>query len=181
MVWQLSRLECRAPKSATGGAEGAAGGAANASGCDYAWRAFRLRLRPSAEADEVRQKLLSMQSEYIIELGDAVVVTKCPEGDVRLNQLFQPVKAGAVSGMFWGTLIGLLLMMPLAGAAIGAASGAISGKLTDVGINDQFMNDVGQTLQSGNAALFLLIRKMTTDKVAAALQEGRRQGAAQLV
>lgn len=61
-------------------------------------------------------------------------------------------------------------MMPLAGAAIDAASGEISGKLTDVGLNDQFMKDVGKTLQSGNTALFLLIRKMTTDKVAAALQ-----------
>ncbi len=122
-----------------------------------------------AQADEVRQKLLAMQNEYLIELGDAVVVTKTPEGHVRLNQLFQPVKAGAVSGMFWGTLVGLLFMMPLAGAAIGAASGALGGKLTDVGINDEFMKNVGSTLQSGNAALFLLIRKMTTDNVAAAL------------
>jgi uncharacterized membrane protein len=122
------------------------------------------------KAEEVRQKLLSMQSEYLIELGDAVVVTKSPEGHVKLNQLFQPVKTGAVSGLFWGTLVGLLFMMPLAGAAIGAASGAISGKLTDVGIDDEFMKGVGKTLQSGNAALFLLIRKMTTDKVAAALQ-----------
>ena len=123
-----------------------------------------------AQADEVRQKLLAMQNEYLIELGDAVVVTKCPEGHVRLNQLFHPVKAGAASGLFWGTLVGLLFMMPLVGAAVGAASGALSGKLTDVGINDEFMKSVGKTLQSGNAALFLLIRKMTTDKVAAALQ-----------
>jgi uncharacterized membrane protein len=123
-----------------------------------------------AQADEVRLKLLAMQSEYLIELGDAVVVTKCPEGHVKLNQLFQPVRAGAVSGLFWGTLVGLLFMMPLVGAAVGAASGAISGKLTDVGINDDFMRNVGRTLQSGNAALFLLVRKMTTDKVAAALR-----------
>jgi uncharacterized membrane protein len=123
-----------------------------------------------AQADEARQKLLAMQSEYLIELGDAVVVTKCPEGHVKLNQLFQPVRSGAVSGMFWGTLVGLLFMMPLVGAAVGAASGALSGKLTDVGINDDFMRKVGKTLQSGNAALFLLVRKMTTDKVAAALR-----------
>src|SRR5271169_6168993 len=56
-----------------------------------------------AQAEEVRQKLLAMQTEYLIELGDAVVVTKCPEGHVKLNQLFQPVKTGAVSGLFWGT------------------------------------------------------------------------------
>ncbi len=122
-----------------------------------------------AQAEEVRQKLLSMQQEYLIELGDAVIVTKCPEGHVRLNQLYHPAKTGAVSGMWWGALIGFLFMMPLAGAAIGAASGAIGGSMADVGINDKFMKDVGTTLQSGNAALFLLIRKMTTDKVAAML------------
>jgi uncharacterized membrane protein len=121
------------------------------------------------KAEEVRQKLLAMQNEYLIELGDAVIVTKCPEGHVRLNQLYNPVKAGAVSGMFWGTLVGLLFMMPVAGAALGAASGALGGRMTDVGINNNFMKDVGTTLQSGNAALFLLIRKMTTDKVAVAL------------
>jgi uncharacterized membrane protein len=123
-----------------------------------------------ANAEEVRQTLLNMQKEYLIELGDAVIATKCAAGQVKLNQLYQPVKAGAVSGLFWGSLIGLLFMMPLVGAAVGAASGALSGKFTDVGISDEFMKEAGKTLQSGNAALFLLIRKMTTDKVLAALQ-----------
>src|SRR5882762_3947958 len=123
-----------------------------------------------AEAERVRQKLLEMQKEYLIELADAVIAIKQPDGHVKLNQLFHPTAAGAVSGTFWGALIGLILMMPLAGAAIGAASGALGGALADVGINDQFMKDAAQSLQTGNAALFLLIRKMTTDKVLAALQ-----------
>jgi uncharacterized membrane protein len=126
---------------------------------------------PSEEkAEEVRQKLLGMQKEYLIELSDAVIAVKQPNGHVKLNQLFNPTAAGAVSGTFWGTLIGMIFLMPLAGAAIGAASGAIGGALSDVGINDKFMKDAAETLQSGNAALFLLIRKMTTDKVLAALQ-----------
>ena len=91
-------------------------------------------------------------------------------GRVKLNQLFQPVARGAVSGALWGSLIGLLFMMPLAGAAVGAASGALKGRLADLGINDAFMRQAARTLQSGNAALFLLIRKMTTDKVLAALR-----------
>jgi hypothetical protein len=70
----------------------------------------------------------------------------------------------------WGALIGMIFLMPLAGAVIGAASGALGGALADVGINDQFMKDAAQHLQSGNAALFVLIRKMTTDKVLADLQ-----------
>jgi len=88
---------------------------------------------------------------------------KQPNGGVKLNQLFHPTAAGAATGAFWGTLIGMLFLMPLAGGALGAA-------LTDVWIDDNFMKEAAQTLQSGNAALFVLIRKMTTDKVLAALQ-----------
>jgi uncharacterized membrane protein len=122
-----------------------------------------------ARAEEVRSRLLEMQKEYLIELGDAVVAVKQPDGKVKLNQLFFPTAAGAASGALWGTLLGLIVLMPLAGAAIGAASGALGGKLTDVGINDDFMRGVAQSLHEGNAALFLLIRKMTTDKVLAEL------------
>jgi uncharacterized membrane protein len=126
---------------------------------------------PSEEkAEGVREMLLAMQQEYLIELGDAVVAVKDPNGRIKLNQLFQPVKQGAVSGALWGSLIGLLFLNPLAGAAIGAASGALGGKLSDLGINDDFMREASRTLQSGNAALFLLIRKMTTDKVLSALR-----------
>jgi uncharacterized membrane protein len=122
------------------------------------------------KAEQVRQKLLDMQKEYLIELSDAVIAVKQPNGHVKLNQLFNPTASGAMSGTFWGALIGMIFLMPLAGAAIGAASGALGGALSDVGINDRFMKDAAQSLQSGNAALFLLIRKMTTDKVLAALQ-----------
>jgi uncharacterized membrane protein len=123
-----------------------------------------------AKAEGVREMLLAMQKEYLIELGDAVVALKEVNGRVKLNQLLQPVAQGAVSGVFWGSLIELLFMMPLAGAAIGAASGALKGRLADLGINDDFMRQAARTLPSGNAALFLLIRKMTTDKVVAALR-----------
>ena len=123
-----------------------------------------------AAAEEVRKKLLDMQQEYLIELSDAVIAVKQPNGGVKLNQLFHPTATGAVTGAFWGTLIGMIFLMPLVGTALGAAGGALGGALTDVGIDDKFMKEAAQTLQSGNAALFLLIRKMTTDKVAAALQ-----------
>jgi uncharacterized membrane protein len=111
-----------------------------------------------------------MQKQYLIELGDAVIAVKQPNARVKLNQLFSPTASGAASGTFWGALIGMIFLMPLAGAAIGAASGVLGVALADVGINDRFMRDAAQGLQAGNAALFLLVRKMTTDKVLAALQ-----------
>jgi uncharacterized membrane protein len=122
------------------------------------------------KAEEVREKVLAMQKEYLIELGDAVVAVKDSEGRIKLNQLMNTTAAGAASGALWGTLIGFIFLMPLAGTALGAASGALSGKLTDVGINNQFMKDAASALQPGTAGLFLLIRKMTTDKVLADLR-----------
>jgi uncharacterized membrane protein len=70
---------------------------------------------PSEEkAEQVRQKLLDMQKEYLIELSDAVIAVKQPNGHVKLNQLFNPTASGAASGTFWGALIGMIFLMPLA-------------------------------------------------------------------
>jgi uncharacterized membrane protein len=123
-----------------------------------------------AKAEEVRQRVLGLQKDYLIELGDAVVVVKDANGHIKLNQLMNTTAAGAASGALWGTLIGLVFLMPFAGAAIGAASGALGGHLTDVGINDKFMKETAAALQPGTAGLFLLIKKMTTDKVLADLK-----------
>ena len=123
-----------------------------------------------AKAEEVRQKILDMQSDYLIEVGDAVIATKDEKGRVKLNQLVHTTAIGATGGAFWGLLVGWIFLMPLAGAAIGAASGALSGALTDVGIRDDKMKQAAQALKPGEAGLFLLIRKMTTDKVLADLK-----------
>lgn len=57
-------------------------------------------------------------------------------------------------------------MNPLLGVAIGAGSGALAGALTDVGINDRFMKDLAaQDIQPGEAVLFVLVKKVTGDKV----------------
>jgi len=117
------------------------------------------------KAEEVREKLLALQKDYVIALGDAVVAVKQPDGQIKLNQLINTTAVGAVSGAFWGTLVGLLFLMPVVGAAVGAASGALGGKLSDFGIDDQFMKDVSNAIPPGSAALFLLVKKMTTDKV----------------
>jgi uncharacterized membrane protein len=124
-----------------------------------------------AKAEEVRDKLLGMQKDYLIELGDAVIATKTDAGKIKLNQLMSTTAAGAAGGSFWGLLIGVLFMNPLLGVAVGAGSGALAGALTDVGINDRFMKDLAtEDLQPGEAVLFVLVRKVTGDKVLAELK-----------
>lgn len=122
------------------------------------------------KAEEVRQKVLALQKEYLIQLNDAVVVVKTSDGQVKLNQLVNLTATGALSGAMWGALVGLIFLMPFVGAAVGAASGALAGRFSDTGINDQFMKDASSVLQPGTAGLFLLIKKMTTDKVLADLE-----------
>lgn len=121
---------------------------------------------PSEErAEEVRQKLFELQKEYLLELEDAVIATKTASGKVRLNQLMNTTAAGAAGGSFWGLLIGVLFLNPLLGVAAGAASGAVAGALTDIGVNDKFMKGVAGSIGPGEAVLFVLVRKMTPDKV----------------
>jgi uncharacterized membrane protein len=118
-----------------------------------------------ADAFEMRAALARLQSQYLIEMEDAVVVTRDSQGKVKLHQPVNLTAAGALSGTFWGSLIGLLFLNPLLGAAIGAGSGALSSALTDIGINDQFMKELGATLTPGTSALFVLVRKAAPDKV----------------
>jgi uncharacterized membrane protein len=56
-----------------------------------------------------------MRKEYVIELGDAVIAVKDTDGRIKLNQMLNTTAAGAVSGTFWGALIGLIFLMPPAG------------------------------------------------------------------
>ncbi|MFA5955919.1 DUF1269 domain-containing protein [Hyphomicrobium sp.] len=118
-----------------------------------------------AKAEEMRTKLFELQKQYLIEIKDAVIAVKHEDGKVKLNQLINTTAAGALSGGFWGTLVGMIFLMPLLGAAVGAASGALGGALADYGINDDFMKDLSSSLQPGSAALFVEIKKMTEDKV----------------
>jgi len=117
------------------------------------------------KAEEVRLALLKLQREYLIDLGDAVVAVREQDGTVKLRQLVNLTAAGAVGGGFWGTLIGVLFVNPLFGLAVGAAAGALSGALTDVGIDDKFLKQLAQTLTPGTAALCVLVRRSTPDKV----------------
>lgn len=122
------------------------------------------------KAEEVRLTLRKLQQEYLIDLDDAVVAVKYPDGKIKLNQAVNMTAMGAMTGGFWGTLIGCIFLSPLFGMAVGAASGAISGALSDVGINDNFMKQVSQKLQPGTSALFVLVKHATPDKVMERLQ-----------
>jgi uncharacterized membrane protein len=119
----------------------------------------------AATAERVRGELIQATKEHLIELEDAVVVEHEPGGKIKLHQAMSTTGAGAASGALWGGLIGLIFLAPLFGMAIGAASGALGGKLTDVGVNDNFVKQLGAKMPPGGAALIALGRSDAPTRV----------------
>ncbi len=118
-----------------------------------------------------RKKLFELSNDYYADVGDAVVATVDENGKVHLNQMVTPWSLGAMTGSFWGVLIGVLFLHPVLGLVAGGAAGALGGALTDYGIRDDFMRGVAKALSPGRAALFMLARQMASDRVIAHLAE----------
>jgi uncharacterized membrane protein len=116
-------------------------------------------------AQRVRGELVQATKEHLLELEDAVVVEHRPDGKIKLHQAMSPTGAGAAGGALWGGLIGLIFLAPLFGMAIGAAAGGVAGKMTDVGVNDDFMKNLGAKLGAGGAALIVLGRAQAPERV----------------
>ena len=116
-------------------------------------------------AERVRQELIQATKEHLVTLEDAVVVECQADGKIKLHQAVNTTGACAAGGALWGGLIGLLFLAPLVGMAVGAASGAVAGKMTDTGVNDKFMKDLGAKLQPGHAALIALGSTDARDKL----------------
>ena len=121
-------------------------------------------------AEEVRGVLVQATKEKLVDLQDAVVVEHRSDGKIKLHQAISTTGAGAAGGALWGGLIGLLFLAPLFGMAIGAASGAVAGKVTDAGVNDDFMKQLGAKMAPGTAALIALGSSNAPDKLLERLQ-----------
>jgi uncharacterized membrane protein len=124
-------------------------------------------------ADEVLNKLRSLQKEYLIDLEDACMVERDANGKIHIKKAVNLTALGAAAGVsrgaLVGTLIGLLFLNPLAGFAVGALTGAgvgaLSGSLVDYGIRDDFIKKLAETIPPGSSALFVLFKSVTEDKV----------------
>lgn len=134
------------------------------------------------DSPQTAEKMLDvgrdLARQELLQLADAAWVERNADGNVKLHQSVNLTAmmagSGAVTGALWGTLIGLLFLNPLAGAAVGAGvgagTGAISGRLTDIGVDDNLIREIGQTLEPGKAAVFFLARNATVDRVIDAMK-----------
>ena len=136
---------------------------------------FVLKFADETTAQQVLGTLKNLQDKRLVKVDDAAIVTLRPDGKPKIQQMHNLVGAGALGGAFWGMLIGLLFLMPMLGAAVGAASGAIAGTMRDIGIDDNFIKQVGSSIQPGETALFLLVSEAVADKVLPELKQYKFQ------
>ena len=118
-------------------------------------------------------ELANLQKMQLLELEDAALAVKDDKGKVKVKQTLENQVSGssAVWGGFWGLLIGLIFLAPIFWGLMGALLGYIFGKGTDLGIDNKFIKQVGESLEPGGAALFMLVIKATPDKVLEQMQK----------
>ena len=120
------------------------------------------------EAGKVREALKSQSAN--INLDDSAVVVKDEEGEIHIkNEVDRGVAVGALGGGALGLLIGGLLF-PVGGLVLGALGGALVGKMLDMGVDKKFVDDVGEHLQPGTSALFIIVREANPNVALAALR-----------
>lgn len=122
-----------------------------------------------ATARQVASRVGEAAKGKLLDVDDLVIIERRDDGKIKLHQ---PSLAGvgALGGAAWGGLIGLLFLVPLFGMAVGAATGAAAGALSDAGVDDNFMKELGTQLQPGSAALVALVRNVNTDKIMSDIQ-----------
>jgi uncharacterized membrane protein len=129
-----------------------------------------LGFETEAEADAFGLKVAQLQKDMIVQLQDAAMVVRDPDGKPHVKHGHNLVGAGAMGGAFWGMLFGLLFFVPFLGLAIGAGMGALFGKLGKTGIDKEVLEQMGDAVPPGKAGWFLIISQVTEDKFLAAIE-----------
>jgi uncharacterized membrane protein len=132
-----------------------------------------------ADYDAVREVYVNLD---IIDTYDAAVVTKDPDGKVRIvKRVEEPARQGAIGGLAIGLAVGALVaLFPAvalgAGLAIGGASGAVLGATAGhvaAGMSRSDLKDLGELLDAGTSGLVVVAAADVEARVEAAIQRGK--------
>lgn len=114
--------------------------------------------------------LLPLQDHHLIRLEEACLAVKDEKGKVFFTQKPDLAAHGLVGGSLWGTLTGALFFEPFLGLIFGGTLGLLTGVLLSEqqtsNLNLKFVRRMAQqALEPSQSALFILVSKVTIDKV----------------
>ena len=129
-----------------------------------------------AAVDRATANVAEAVEKGLLEVEDLVVVVRDEDGTVDVRQGSTGVGTAAVGGAMWGGLIGLVFLAPLLGMAVGALAGGAVWKSAfgDEGVAESFVDELRESLTPGSAALVLLVRQVTPEKVLPHIREHGR-------
>ncbi len=118
-------------------------------------------------ANDVLSKLRKMEEEWVISLDEVAVLTRDPDGDVRLTSSHKLTEEASIVGGSLGVLLGLVIGAAAAnpivatggiliGAASGAGVGALAGALDQAQEEEHFVEKVASNLKPDSSALAML-------------------------
>ena len=130
-----------------------------------------LKFATAEGANNALSQVQDLQKQQLIKLHNAAIVS-WPAGkkSPKTKQLVNLAGIGAMSGMFWGMLLGFIFATPLFGMAVGAAFGALGRAFRDYGIDDDFIKRVRSQVTEGTSALFLMTSEAVLDRVVDAMK-----------
>ncbi|HEX3425477.1 MAG TPA: DUF1269 domain-containing protein [Acidimicrobiales bacterium] len=122
-------------------------------------------------AEQAEAELERLAQELVIEPESIAIISRDEQGKFHVRTTHHEVATGATWGMLWGVLFGFLFFVPLLGLAVGAGLGALFGLVAKLDISAEFQRQVREMLQPGTAAVFVIVDKMTTDKLIEAISK----------
>lgn len=121
-------------------------------------------------AELAMNEVLRLQADYMIQLDQIAVVQRGSDGKFKTNTPDSVAAQGTTWGAFWGLLFGMLFFVPFLGMLVGGAMGLLFGGMAKAGLDKEFLERVRDVVKPGTSALFLVIQKVTPDKVIDALK-----------
>lgn len=120
-------------------------------------------------AERIIADIHALQEQLDMDISDAAVVIRKPDGRIRIKHTTNLEKAELLGDAFWGVLFGMVFFIPWLGVSTVSFTGDRTGNLNEYGINDSFIKEAGSTIQPGCSALFLLVSQFTEVKLIEAL------------
>jgi uncharacterized membrane protein len=121
-------------------------------------------------AEDALPGIRRLAEQRLVVVDDAALAS-WPAGQSKpsvrgVGGLTQP---GALWGGFWGMLLALVFLAPIAGPVFGAGAGAVAALLADFGLEDDALKRVRDLVTPGTSALFVVSDGWAADTIAAAL------------
>ena len=101
-------------------------------------------------AKELETGLVAAQADQELRVNDAALVVRLEDGRPVLNHAVNLVGRGSLGGIFWGFILALVFWAKWWGLLVGGALG-------DLGLDDEFVKEVGESVEKGHSALLVMV------------------------